>query len=328
MNLVNECKFLRGGTAEETDEARLMRELFSAEILNYSHDQYILYPSAVKYGWAQFARTRLEHSVQDPEYLFFYTDNPFYALSARISRWDEEHFGFRMAFISLILTRESDLDAVGKLLDACLKELHREGVKFVSARISGDDLDSIHAFERRGFAYYETIIWPVLHLDGKEIKSAPQIRLMTEDDLPSVLEIAGKHQFKRSHYHSDNGFDPNRVDEMHAKWAMTSWKNGEPSAIIEHDGKVAGYFAFRIDGNLSAALGYRYARMRSLTLDSQFRGKGLGKTLFAGTLSLMAGMGADIVDSGYSSKNHRSARLHVQYGFEPVFEEVTLHKWL
>jgi hypothetical protein len=43
---------------------------------------------------------------------------------------------------------------------------------------------------------------------------------------------------------------------------------------------------------------------------------------------MMQGMGAEYLDSGYSTRNHPSARLHADAGFRPVYEESTFHLWL
>jgi N-acetylglutamate synthase-like GNAT family acetyltransferase len=119
-----------------------------------------------------------------------------------------------------------------------------------------------------------------------------------------------------------------KVDQLYVKWIETSWKNREAITIIEHAGKVAGYFNFKMDQTLSTALGCSYGRLRSLALDGAVRGQGLGRKLFLGTIATIKEMGGRYVDSGYASKNHRSAHLHVISRFNSVYEEVTLHLWL
>jgi L-amino acid N-acyltransferase YncA len=115
---------------------------------------------------------------------------------------------------------------------------------------------------------------------------------------------------------------------MYAKWVQTAWKNQDFIGIVEDDGRVAGYFVCKMDQDLSDALGFKYGRMRSLALDGKIRGKGLGIALFEGVMILMKELGAEYIDSGYASKNHVSARLHVKTSFYSVYEEVTFHQWL
>ena len=151
---------------------------------------------------------------------------------------------------------------------------------------------------------------------------------MREPDLPEVLRMAATNQYQRGHFHCDEKFDRAKVDALYAKWVLTTWTKKEPVAVIEHAGKVCGYFVFGIDESLSSAMGYKYGRLRSLTLDAATRGLALGRKLFAGTLALIAEAGGQYIDSGYATKNHGSARLHVQTNFYSAYEEVTLHKWL
>ncbi|MDO9537844.1 MAG: GNAT family N-acetyltransferase [Thermoplasmata archaeon] len=151
---------------------------------------------------------------------------------------------------------------------------------------------------------------------------------MVDSDFDRVMDIARNNSYPRGHYYCDAGFDNGKVDDMCVKWVSTAFRKGDPVAIIESDGKVAGYFLFQLDDRLSDALGCKYARMRHLALDEKFRGKGLGNRLFGGSISIMKDMGAKYVDSGYASKNHASAKLHTLYSFFSVYDEVTFHLWL
>jgi L-amino acid N-acyltransferase YncA len=115
---------------------------------------------------------------------------------------------------------------------------------------------------------------------------------------------------------------------MYEKWIRTSWKNKEPIAVIENDEDVVGYFVFLMDEELSKALGYRYGRMRSLSMDSAARGKGLGADLFRSVMALIGRMGGQYIVSEYPLRNFVSARLHTKNLFYPVHEKVLLHLWL
>jgi L-amino acid N-acyltransferase YncA len=108
----------------------------------------------------------------------------------------------------------------------------------------------------------------------------------------------------------------------------SAFENKESVVIIENKGKIAGYFIVNIDKDLSDHLGFQYGRMKSLSIDSSFRGAGLGMRLFRGTIDYLTKSGAQVIDSGYSSRNHISAKLHYLNNFYSVYEEVTLHLWL
>jgi len=151
---------------------------------------------------------------------------------------------------------------------------------------------------------------------------------MTASDFDRVIDIASSSAYHRSHYHCDDGFDKRHADRLLAKQIESAWAKDEPIAIIESEGGVVGFFAFKIDKQLSEALGYTYGRMKNLAMDSRSQSRGLGAGLFSGTMSLMKKMGAEYIDSGYSSKNHVSARLHARHAMYSVYEEATFHLWL
>jgi L-amino acid N-acyltransferase YncA len=299
---------------------------------SYCFDQYMFYPAVDETCWQKYLLKRLSDSFQDEESSFFFEvvgGLPF-LLGCRIPRWDREHFGFGMAAISWLLChgREMSDTVMEELLDDCISFLRGKDVKFVSAHISGDDIRGLHLLESKGFRYYQTTVYPVASCADLAHETGPDVRLWQESDLPAIIQIAKNHQFSRGHFYCDDKFDKKTVDSMYEKWIRTSWKNKEPVAVIESDGDVVGYFAFLMDDELSKALGYRYGRMRSLSMDSAARGKGLGADLFRAVMSLIGGMGGQYIISEYPLKNFVSARLHTKNLFYPVHEKVLLHLWL
>ena len=290
------------------------------------NDQYKNYPAKSPKHWLQYRNKQLLSFFQSPEHLVYYDADVL--LICRNSSWDRDHFGFGMAMISLFSSDNVDPKAANEVVTGCLNQLAAMGVKFVSARICGNSVTAIHVLENAGFRYYETLLSPVVLLNKRKPGINSSIRLMTENDLPVVLEIAGENQFVKSHYHLDRRFETAAVNRMHEKWAQTSWLDGEPASVVEANGTVAGVFVFKLDTVLSDALGLKYGRMRSLALDKSVRGRGLGQALFSGTIDLMQGMGVEVIDSRYSTKNHISAKLHNANGFSSLHEEITLHLWL
>ena len=115
---------------------------------------------------------------------------------------------------------------------------------------------------------------------------------------------------------------------MYEKWIRTSWNSKEPIAVIEYEGKVAGYFAFMMDDELSRATKYKYGRMTSIAIDASIRCKGLGSSLFKSVISIIGERGGQYVASEYPLKNYSSARLHTKNLFYTVHEKVLLHLWL
>jgi len=299
---------------------------------SYCFDQYMFYPAVDKTCWQKYLLKRLADSFQDKESSFFFevVEGFPFLLGCKIPQWDKEHFGFGMATINWVVCPylRGATAVMGKLLEDCISFLRNKEVKFVSAHISGDAIRGLHLFEDKGFRYYQTTVYPVARCTDLANEVDPNVRLWRESDLPAIIQVAKNNQFNRGHFYCDDRFDKKAVDSMYEKWIRTSWENKEPMAVIENDGDIVGYFAFLMDDELSKVLGYRYGRMRSLSIDSAARGKGLGSSLFRSVMSLIAGMGGQYIVSEYPLRNFVSARLHTKNLFYPVHEKVLLHFWL
>lgn len=304
-----------------------MVRVVEATLPSYPYDHFRYYPATAPGAWQAHFLQRL----QNPEITFFsdVVDDLPVLIGVKMAQWDREHFGFGVAAIDIVHSHEtpSSNSRMGELLTQCIGHLRDLDIRFVSARVNGDMVPTLHLFESLGFRYVENIIWPVARCNEATGSSDSGVRLMREEDLPHVVRIADNFQYQRGHFHSDSRFDRKKVDQLYARWIKTSWMNKEPIAVIEHEGKVAGYFNFKMDGELSKVLGYSYGRLRSLALDGTLRGKGLGQKLFQGTMSLIVKKGGEYIDSGYATKNHASAKLHTLGGFYSAYEEVTLHLW-
>ena len=307
-------------------------EDFTETISRYKYDQYLRYPARRKGAWREHLQVRFRKYLDDDEWFFLYNpdDNIPHLVGCRISKWDYDLFGVKMASIAVLSCGNSDQTekTLSRMLDGCLAALRGQKVEFVSCRICGDNLPAIHAFESSGFRYYENIIWPVVSCRDFADAPKPGVRLMTKSDFQQVIDIAKTSFYQRSHFHRDERLDNKKADLVLAKYVETAWSNNEPIAVIESEGMVAGFFAFKFDDQLSSALGYRYGRMKNLAMSKSCREKGLGSELFASAMSLMKKMGVEYIDSGYSSMNHVSAKLHSQHEMHSVYEEATFHLWL
>jgi L-amino acid N-acyltransferase YncA len=313
----------------EINNYRSRSEFFLGD---YTFDQYYLYPSAKKDPWIDLYYNQIERKQKDLRTIFYPDlENATSALFTVVHpEWDEDHFGFRISKISNpFVPAEMPETKTVEILSSILSDANKNGTRVIIARVNGDNLGLIHAMQDLGFRYYETIIWPVSDVDSQDL-STHNVRFFDreKDKVEDIITIAGNFQYQRGHFHCDNRFDKNSVNNMYAKWVKTAILSEKKIAIIKNEDRIAGYFICEIDETLSDATGYHYGRLQSLALDDSFRGKGFGKRLFEGTLALLKNAGCKYVDSGYASKNHLSAKLHSFYGFSSVYEEITMHLWL
>jgi L-amino acid N-acyltransferase YncA len=313
-----------------TSDLSLKEEIFRS-VDQYHYSQYKNYPSTRKDSWKELHKYVLENLFENREWRFHYekiNDVPF-LLGCRFSKWDSEHFGFGVAFLSLLLGGSiDDQNSLDKIIRKCIGVLKKSNVRFVSARIHGDFIEAIHSFENNGFRYFENIIWPVADVRDRNLTCSDEVRMIRPDELSDIVKLGVEHIYKRGHYHCDKNLDIKSVNALYGRLVTSSWDRKDSFVVIEEDNLIKGFFIFRWDETLSRITGYKYARMYSLALNSDSRGKGMGKQLFEGMMALAQDKGAEMIDSGYSSKNHASARLHSTFGFYSVYEEITMHTWL
>lgn len=299
-------------------------------ITDYPYYHFQNYPSKNKNGWMNlFFKGLKSYYANENHYLFYEISNgtPIFIIY-HVNKWDEDHFGIRMASSTLVFSfPDISHNTLSNFIKQVIKYLEELGVQFVSTLINGDNLSIIHAHLDNQFRYYETIVWPILNTEDHSNKIKACKILTDENKLPIVKKIAENYQYQRGHYHCDYRFKKVHVNSMYSKWVETSFYSNDTVCIIEENGEIVGYFICGIDSLLEKHLGYRYGRLKSLALNSEYRGKGLGGKLFANTLSYLKKNGCDYIDSGYATKNHVSSFLHSSNFFHSNYEEVRLHYW-
>lgn len=300
-------------------------------INSYIYFHYKNYPSKNKNDWINYFLYQLKKSFSNKNHYIFYedsNDNPIFIIY-HINKWDEKHFGIKMAKTVLVFSYPDVKTCVlTDFLDKGIKYLNNLGIKFISARINGDNLSFINAHLENNFKYYETIIWPTLNTKKNNNNILP-CQILTDDKrLNEVKNIAIKYQYQRGHFHCDSNFDKNKVNSMYSKWVESSFYSDDKICIIEDNSKIVGYFVCGIDSTLTEYFGYKYGRLKSLALNNKFRGRGLGTKLFNGTINYLIQEGCEYIDSGYATKNHLSSFLHSSNSFHSKYEEISLHYWI
>lgn len=307
----------------------LLEEL-QPRLADYPYDHYRLYPAADRRGWEALALKRISDAAGEQEGRLLRAAGPGgdSLLMVRARAADAQRLGVPTASLE-ILHEAGD----GAALRQCLAEadawLRQQDIAFVQTRVNGDQLHAVHAMQDEGFHYYENILWPTVRCADADPDFAQYgAREMQAGDVEAVMRIAETNQFARGHFYCDPGFDAATLNRFYGQWLKGAFERGQPVIVIEDEGEVAGYFALEMPEHVSAALGTTYGGMRSLGLRGSARGKGLGIRIFRAAVAYLRSRGAEIIDSGYASKNHISARLHMLTGFSSVYEEVTLHRWI
>ncbi len=295
----------------------------------FRFNQFKNYPSKIELGWLSLLKEKIDFASKNQESFFYVFQNKgeFVLIIIRIPEWDLLNFGFQLSNIEIYATSETKHSTIKKGVREVNLFLKSKEVKFVSVRTNGDNLSVIHGLEDLGFRYFETVIWAITKSEVHKMESS-NVRKAEKEDLERIKYIAENFQYQRGHYHCDSNFNLKNVNQLYKKWVESSFANNDHILLIEYDNEIAGYFVVKIDKMLEKHLGFLYGRLSSLALDESYRGKNLGKNLFSGALNYLRLQNTQYIDSGYSTKNHISAKLHNLNNMYSIYEEVTLHYWI
>ena len=72
---------------------------------SYTYFQYKNYPSQNKDSWKSFYKYYLDQLFNNDEWKFHFEkiENIPFLLGCRFSKWDSDHFGYKVAFINILL---------------------------------------------------------------------------------------------------------------------------------------------------------------------------------------------------------------------------------
>lgn len=252
----------------------------------------------------------------------------------KLSQWDTEHFGYNVAVIDSVITRESNYDQKLDITNALLEQFHVWGqsakVRFVSARVSALNLPVVHSFERCGFRYIESWIYnkyDLKRVDEFRKKMPYQLRLNQPDDCKSMLKYS-KNAFATQRFHADPHISCHKADSLYEKWILTAFKDpNQQILVLDVENKPAAFMLY-YKNDLSQYFGLQFAMWKMALLDPASRRGGMGTDFFIALLHYHRRDGLDIVDSGLSMRNLASLNLHNKLNFRVIATLVTFHKWL
>jgi L-amino acid N-acyltransferase len=157
------------------------------------------------------------------------------------------------------------------------------------------------------------------------MKAPLSIRLVTEEDLPQVLEI-----YNDIILHTTAVYDyaPHSL-EMRRQWYLNKKRDGYPVFVAEQDGRVLGFSSF---GPFRAWAAYAFSVENSVYVAQDFRGQGIGRLLLAPLIRAAREKNLHVMVAGIDATNTASLQLHRSFGFEEVahFKQVGFKfgKWL
>ena len=235
--------------------------------------------------------------------------------SISLSPLDEVRFGFRAA--RAFVQNLTDFPLVDEF---CKKE----GVKFLVLRCKTDQIDLVHALEKKNFSLMDTLLY-FRYVLPKEYKFSidKKISPVNLEDEARILEIT-KTAFSGylSHYHADPRLDITKSNEGYLDWASRSCRKeiADEVLVAKSDGKINGFLTLRknspteVEGPLFA-------------VSPEAQGQGLGRSLMNSAFQWAYEQGAKEFIISTQITNLASQNLWASLGMKLYRTLYTFHKW-
>ena len=167
-------------------------------------------------------------------------------IDLKISEWDTEHFGFKVAKLPYVKDGFSCIYENTRKLESL-------GSKLLISRCPTNDFAWIHELERRGFHFMDVIVYYSIDLSNyyESVPLKYQSREATDDDLLAVKQIAREsfQEYNISHFHADSNLDMQKCDEVYELWAINSFRDKSLSdymMVIEIDHSVMAFLTIKL----------------------------------------------------------------------------------
>lgn len=209
----------------------------------------------------------------------------------------------------------------------CLRECQERDVDFLTARVSADDLPTIHALEDAGFHLMDQIVYYRAKLSRKKTEKFADnltVREALSKDMEEISNIsytAFREYF--SHYHADPRLDKEKVGEGYAEWACSYVKlNSLNSTVLiaEKASEMAGFAAVQVVAE-RAGDGILFAVRPSI------RGQGVFQELLLASMNWLRHRGCREMTYSTQINNYVVQRTLVRWGFRLERACYTFHKW-
>ncbi len=246
-------------------------------------------------------------------------------------------------------------DLADYLLKAATQRAVEQGFHSLLCKVYTDDIPSIHTLESNGFRLVDTLldfiydyrkatkapptpvgVWPVL----SEAEGSPNpasgrgdegvhVRLATPEDEASLLDLARisfANHFGR--FHSDPGISRDDATNIYVEWIRSCARGyADWILLVEIDGKLAGYSAWKKPSAREKALPVRVGHYSIAAVHPDYSGRGLFSILTQSGMELLAGT-ADVIEGPTHINNYPVQRGYANLRWRIGDAHHSFQKWL
>jgi len=240
--------------------------------------------------------------------------------------WDTEVLGLRSARITYLwsfgdycLKRQR----LSRLIKESIDQQCVEHVEFISARISCDNIASIHALEDNGFRIIESYLTFVSRLPTpcENFRRDDLVRPAAPSEVDAVSYLAFQ-AFRYNRYMTDQLLPEKQARHSRLVWVQNAF-NGRAEAIYlaEFKKEIAGFVILR---TIAGDDGSKIGRIDLIAVDYRFAGQGIACALISQAFQHYLGK-VDQVQVATQASNIAAVNLYQKMGFSLLRSEYSLH---
>lgn len=237
-----------------------------------------------------------------------------------ISEWDTNHFGFKIARISIF----NDISSMLK----CLK---KSGVRLVIARVEASQYESVRNIMREGFEFITTEVHYKRNIRNVHIADKdPRVlisRLEGCHELDTLLQIT-RESFTdyMNHYWLDSKLDRGACSDVYIEWLKNSCSEETNDTVFVgavQDMGILGYMTAHKISDTGAEILLGAVSPRAQILRAE-----IYKCLMIALMEYFRKQGLKFIQVSTQLHNYTVQRIWTESGFRMYKSEYTFHKWL
>lgn len=237
--------------------------------------------------------------------------------SWKLDKFDTEILGYKVAKITNI---EASGDNVSILqnIHALNKNLKESNIKYATYRVNANNYPIIHALEKSGYILVDGLISLETTINLEQQDTNNHVRTATEDDLKSLLELAGSMFNNVTRYYHDPIIPKDKADLIYKKWITNTLHGTFGDAILmwEEKNKILGFITLDKKGQIPF-----------VGVSKEARGKGIGRSLLYASFARFKKWGVDTLNIDTQMGNIPALRAYQGVGFKIVNSHLTF-RWV
>lgn len=242
-------------------------------------------------------------------------------LSANITPWDTQSFGFGVAQINRVDCLTSDVGSA--LLDPFIRWLEKNDIRLVSVRLPCEKLRESMLLERGGFRFVEVALHPYHDLPYPRLENAGELVIepALHSDVPALQAMASR-AFPYGRIHADPRLGAELGDLRYGRWVANCLAHPRQRLlkVTNEDAAIAALFVVEARDNMSV-----YWHLTAVSPD--LRGRGTGWRVWHAMLARHANEGMSSVHTTITASNIPILNLYSKLGFHFSPPEMTFH-WM